>query len=171
MTMVGSRIWKLHCTVRPISDGSKVPQSNPGQIAKEFILAGISLQSWRENQKAAQCSLGSINDPVHCIADISCVCILLCMSDFHHVHCTCPSPHKWTKLNIILSYQSHWQIIMWICDLLRKNWYFITTPIHMNYQTPATCDKYGVQIYIDHDAWRTWWGSLPWCGMACPPSR
>ena len=45
----------------------------------------------RDNQKAAQCNLGSVNGPVHCMAGMSCVCILFCMSN---LHCTCPSPHK-----------------------------------------------------------------------------
>ena len=139
----------------------------------------------RETQKVAQCSFGPVNGPVHCIAEIWCVCILFCMSDLHHIHCTCPSPHKWIRTENYFSYQHHWQIITWmrICDLLCNNRYFMTNPIHMIYQKPATCQYFlftsmVCKYILTHDAWKqkiqvmAWgghgqWGSLPWCGMMC----
>ena len=41
-----------------------------------------------EDHKAAQWSLKSIIDPVHCIAYISRVRVLFCSSDFYYVHYT-----------------------------------------------------------------------------------
>ena len=63
---------------------------NAQYIAMFFVI----LWHRRENQKVAQCRSGSVNGQVHCFADIYCVFVLLCMSDLHHVHCTCSSPHK-----------------------------------------------------------------------------
>ena len=53
----------------------------------------------RDNQKAAQCSLRS---------EISCVCVLSCMSDLHHMSIVVSAVHTNEQiLKTILSYQSH----------------------------------------------------------------
>ena len=76
------------------------------------------------------------------------------------------------KLKTILSCQGHWQIITWmlIFYLSCNNSYFMTIPIHMNNQKPATCDymcTFCLQVWCANIYWHDEWGSLPWCGMVC----
>ena len=68
-------VWDWHLTHPQVRYTSAC--SGSGNLPHKTYRSELSR---RENKKAAQCSLGSVNGPVHCIADISCVCILFCVT-------------------------------------------------------------------------------------------
>ena len=118
---------------------------------------GSTNEHRRDNQKAAQCSLRSVNG--RCIVSrIYILCVYFVLHEWPPP-CSLHLP-KCTQMNenwkTILSDQSHWQIItwMWFFYLLCDNWYFITNPIHMNYQKK--------QPHVTTSCLQVWCANIYW---------